>query len=130
MTDAIARPRPFLASLVVLSVAACGFGQGPIGQASGSPATRVTIVAQNLAFAPVAISIPSGVVFALDFDNQDPGILHNVTIVSAAGEVVFRGETFAGIERQTYRVVPLEAGQLRILCDVHPTMAATLVAGP
>lgn len=130
MTHAVARPRLSLAGLIVLSIAACGLGQEPTGQASGPPATTVSIVAQDLAFAPVAVSIPSGVVFALAFDNQDPGILHNVTIQTAAGQVVFRGETFAGIEQRIYRVVPLDQGEFRVLCDVHPTMVATLKAMP
>lgn len=74
--------------------------------------------------------MPSGRVVGITLDNRDPGILHNLTLVSSEGEVAFRGETFAGLETRTYLVAPLEAGEFRLLCDVHPTMTASLRATP
>ena len=132
----MARPlryRPPLTSLVLLLtslVAGCAIGQAPTGQASGSPAAIVAVVARNIAFDPVTVRVPSGRVVGITLDNRDPGILHNITLVSSTGQVAFRGETFAGIEARTYLVAPLEAGEFQLLCDVHPTMTALLRAAP
>ena len=132
----MARPlryRPPLTSLVLLLtslVAGCAIGQAPTGQASGSPAAIVAVVARNIAFDPVTVRVPSGRVVGITLDNRDPGILHNITLVSSTGQVAFRGETFAGIEARTYLVAPLEAGEFQLLCDVHPTMTASLRAAP
>ena len=120
---------PLLGGLVFV-VGACGIGQSPTGYGSGLPETTVAVAARDLAFAPTALAVPSGVVFELSFDNQDPGILHNVTIESLAGGVVFRGETFAGIGRRAFLVAPLERGEYRLRCDAHPTMSGRLVAAP
>lgn len=119
-----------VALLLVLPVTGCSIGQAPTGQASGSPAAVVVVVARNIAFDPVTVQVPSGQVVGITLDNRDPGILHNITLVSTSGAVVFRGETFAGLEARTYLVAPLEPGDYRLLCDVHPTMTATLHTTP
>lgn len=125
------RPAQFSKALLLSSlVAGCAIGQAPTGQASGSPAATVIVVARDIAFDPAALQVPSGRIVGITLDNRDPGILHNITLVSSAGEVAFRGETFAGLETRTYLVAPLEAGEFRLLCDVHPTMTAALRATP
>jgi len=118
------------ALLLAPLTAGCAIGQAPTGQASGSPAVTAVVVARDIAFDPATVQVPSGQVVGITLDNRDPGILHNITLVSDAGDVVFRGETFAGLAARTYLVAPLEAGEYRLLCDVHPTMAASLQAGP
>ena len=115
-----------LASLV----AGCALGQAPTGQASGSPAATVVVVARDIVFDPAALRVPGGRVVGITLDNRDPGILHNIMLVSSTGDVAFRGETFSGLETRTYLVAPLEAGEYRLLCDVHPTMTASLRATP
>lgn len=124
------RPPISRALLLASLVAGCAVGQAPTGQASGSPAVTILVVARDIAFDPAALEVPSGRVVGITLDNRDPGILHNITLVSGSGDVVFRGETFAGLEARTYLVTPLEAGEYRLLCDVHPTMAAILRAEP
>ena len=125
------RRLPISRALVIASlVAGCSIGRAPTGQASGSPAAIVVVVARNIAFDPVNVRVPSGRVVGITLDNRDPGILHNITLVSSTGDVAFRGETFAGIEARTYLVAPLEAGEFQLLCDVHPTMTASLRAAP
>ena len=110
-----------------LAVVACSMGQAPMGETSASPAVTTVIVARDLAFDPVAMRLASGVPVGITLDNRDPGILHNITIVSAQGNIVFRGSTFAGIERRTYRLAPLAEGEFRFVCDVHPAMAGALL---
>jgi plastocyanin len=125
------RPAQISKALLLASlVAGCAIGQPPTGQASGLPAASVVMVARDIAFEPAALEVPSGLIVGITLDNRDPGILHNITLVSSAGEVAFRGETFAGLETRTYVVAPLEAGEFRLLCDVHPTMTASLRATP
>lgn len=109
-----------------LAVAACSLGQAPTGETSASPAVTAVIVARDFAFEPVDLRLPSGVAVGIALDNRDPGILHNITITSAQGDIVFRGSTFGGIELRTYRVAPLSEGKFRFVCDVHPGMAGTL----
>lgn len=88
------------------------------------------MIAQDLSFVPSSVRLPSGVALGITLNNRDPGILHNITIDSERGDVVFRGETFAGIEERTYVVAPLTAGGYRLLCDVHPTMTGTITVDP
>lgn len=131
MAGSLTRGRGIASALLLASLGAgCTVGQAPTGQASGSPAATVIMVARDIAFDPATVQAPSGQVVGITLDNRDPGILHNITLVSASGDVVFRGETFAGLEARTYVMAPLEAGEYRLLCDVHPTMTASLQAGP
>lgn len=119
-----------MAALVGQVAVACSLGQAPTGGTSSSPAVTAVIVARNVAFEPLNLRLPSGVAVGIALDNRDPGILHNIAIISAQGDVVFRGSTFAGIELRTYRVAPLSEGEFRFVCDVHPGMAGTLRVEP
>lgn len=112
-----------------LALAACSLGQSPTGDTAASPAVTTVIVARDLAFDASTVRLPSGVPVGITLDNRDPGILHNVSISSPQGNVVFRGATFAGIERRTYRLAPLPQGTFRFICDVHPGMAGELLVG-
>lgn len=123
--------RPSLWGLLIAPlVAGCALGQPPIGSASGQPTATAQVLAEDLAFDPVSLRLPSGEIVAIRFDNRDPGILHNITVASGGGDVVFRGETFTGIDSRTYVVAPLAPGEFRLLCDVHPTMIASLTVDP
>ena len=112
-----------------LAVAACALGQAPTGETSASPAVTAVIVARDLGFDPVNMRLPGGIPVGITLDNRDPGILHNITIISAQGAIVFRGSTFTGIEQRTYLVAPLPDGEFRFVCDVHPGMAGALLVG-
>lgn len=112
-----------------LAVAACFLGQAPTGDTAASPAVTTVIVARDLSFDASTVRLPSGIPVGITLDNRDPGILHNVSISSPQGNVVFRGATFAGIERRTYRLAPLPQGTFRFICDVHPGMAGELLVG-
>lgn len=116
--------------MLVLALAVpvgCSLGQAPTGETSASPAVTVEVVALDLKFDPGTLHVPSRIPTGITLDNRDPGILHNVAILAADGTVLFRGETFAGIEVRTYRVAPLFEGEFRFICDVHPMMKGTLI---
>lgn len=110
-----------------LALAACALGRVPTGASSASPSMTAIVVAHDLAFEPDSLELPSGNPVAITLDNRDPGILHNISILASDGSVLFRGETFAGIEARMYGVAPLPEGRFRFVCDVHPGMEGTLI---
>lgn len=112
-----------------LVVMACSLGQAPTGGTSATPVATTVIVALDLAFEPRVARLPSGVPVGITLDNRDPGILHNISILLPQGDVVFRGATFAGIDRRTYRVAPLPDGVFTFICDLHPGMEGELLVG-
>ena len=124
---AFSKLRRLVVAVGLVSLHACSLGQAPTGETSASPAVTVQVVAVELAFEPATLVLPSGTPVGITLDNRDPGILHNIAIMTADGTLVFRGETFAGIEARTYRVAALSAREFRFVCDVHPTMTGTLI---
>jgi plastocyanin len=110
------------------------------GPASAPPSTPGTpsssaptgavlhISAQNIAFDTNQLEAPAGQAFALEFDNNDPGIPHNVEIKDASGTSMFKGQIITGPAKITYQVPALAAGSYMFVCDVHPNMTGTLTA--
>jgi plastocyanin len=105
----------------------------PTDQPTGPPpcepsGTELTVVAQGIAFDTDCLAAPAGEAFAINFDNQDAGLPHNVAIYTApGGQEVFTGDLITGPATATYDVPALEAGQLYFQCDVHPNMSGTFV---
>lgn len=81
-----------------------------------------------------ALSFPAGEPVELEFDNQDPGVPHNVGVYADEGfaEPVFVPDgTIAGPARATYGIEPLEQGTYFFRCEVHPTtMTGTIDVAP
>jgi plastocyanin len=96
--------------------------------AGSTPAIGATlhIAAQNIQFDIDQLEAPAGQAFVLEFDNNDPGIPHNVEIKDATGASMFKGEIITGPAKASYEVPALAAGSYMFLCDVHPTMTGTL----
>jgi len=82
----------------------------------------------NIAFDTDHLSAPAGKAFVLEFDNNDPGVPHNVEIKDASGASVFKGQIITGPAKVSYQVPALPAGSYTFVCDVHPTMTGTLTA--
>lgn len=100
----------------------------PAGLALTAPAN-----AASTGFAEKTLSAPADTPFTLTFDNQDPGIPHNVMIYagsSATGTPVFAPEGNAlvtGPATETYEISALAGGTYTFNCYVHPaTMVGTL----
>jgi plastocyanin len=72
------------------------------------------------------LSAPADTAFQIDFQNDDNGVPHNITINDANNTSVFTGETFSGVDKRIYDVPPLAAGTYPFLCTVHPAMKGTL----
>ena len=112
------------------SVPATSAPASAAGGGAGGPTTGATlhISAMNIAFDTDHLSAPAGQPFVLAFDNNDPGVPHNVEIKDASGASVFKGQIITGPAKVSYQVPALPAGSYMFVCDVHPTMTGTLTA--
>jgi len=95
---------------------------------SAAAAAQLHISAQNIAFDTNHLEAPAGKAFVLEFDNNDPGIPHNVEIKDATGASLFKGQIITGPAKTSYQVPALAAGSYTFVCDVHPNMTGTLKA--
>jgi plastocyanin len=96
---------------------------------AGSPVANgatLHIAAQNIEFDTNHLDAPAGQAFTLEFDNNDPGIPHNVEIKDASGASRFKGQIVTGPMKVSYQIPALEAGTYMFVCDVHPNMTGTL----
>jgi plastocyanin len=126
-----------LAIILYLMVFKPTLGQGGGLAASGStgakcaPAgTTLTVVAKNLSFGVKCLAAPAGQAFTLDFDNQD-GAPHNVAIYrdSSRSQSLFVGDRVDGPKKVAYQAPAIPAGTYYFVCDFHPFMNGTFIAG-
>lgn len=77
---------------------AVGRAPAPTGTPTSSAPTGALlhISAQSIAFDTNHLEAPAGQAFVLDFDNNDPGIPHNVEIKDATGASMFKGQIITG----------------------------------
>ncbi|MFI5225422.1 MAG: cupredoxin domain-containing protein [Candidatus Limnocylindrales bacterium] len=117
------------------SAPSAGASGAPSAGASGAPsaapsgggsATVLKVTAQNIAFDVSTLTAPANAAFQIDFDNQDVGVAHNVTIKDASGNMLFKGDLVTGIAQATYSVPAIPAGSYTFYCIVHPNMTGTL----
>jgi plastocyanin len=104
-------------------------GPGSAAPSPGSSAAAgptLHISAQNIQFDTDHLEAPAGQAFMLEFDNNDPGIPHNVEIKDANGASLFKGQIITGPAKASYPIPVLAAGSYTFVCDVHPTMTGTL----
>lgn len=114
--------------LVMPALVACSSSPAASAPASTSaaasipPSGNVQISARTLRFEQVAVEIPAGQAFKIDFDNKDAATVHDIDIHrdDFNGEVVFDGATIAGPALTTYDVPALPAGTYAFMCSVHP----------
>jgi len=85
-------------------------------------------------FSTDALAVTSEAPIDLEFDNQDPGVGHNVQIFDGPDEgapVLFDGTVITGPDEETYPVEALPEGEYFFNCRIHPTtMTGTITASP
>ena len=93
--------------------------------------TKLSITAFDSKFDKKCLAAPANQAFTIDFTNLDRGIPHNVSIYKdrTASKTFFKGELIDGPGRTTYAVQGLPAGTFFFLCDPHPDMNGTFIAG-
>ena len=88
--------------------------------------------AASAGFSTDALEVEANVPIDLEFDNQDPGVGHNVQIFDgpdASATSLFQGEVITGPKETPYHVPPLSEGEFFFHCEVHPTtMTGTITA--
>jgi plastocyanin len=98
---------------------------GTGGSASGGDALQIS--AQGIQYSTNQLQAPADQAFTIEFQNNDSGIAHNVDILDANNDSIFKGTIFPGVATQTYKVPALKAGTYSFMCDVHPSiMTGTL----
>ncbi|MGZ5319769.1 MAG: multicopper oxidase domain-containing protein [Actinomycetota bacterium] len=113
-----------------MSPSASSAPSSPASAACAPDGTNLQVVALNSVFDATCLAAPAGKPFTIAFDNQDPGVPHNVAIYTddSATESLFVGELVTGPKKVTYEVGPLDPGTYFFRCDVHPTtMTGTFV---
>jgi plastocyanin len=86
------------------------------------------IAAQNIAFDTDTLTFPADTPSQLTFQNDDAGVLHNVSIYTdeSLSEALFTGEVITGPASVVYDIPPLPQGSYYFHCDVHPNMNGTV----
>jgi plastocyanin len=101
--------------------------QTPPPPGSAAPGQlQLDLTAKDVKFDKASLDAPADKPFSIKFQNDDASITHNVAIHDGAGQEVFKGEIFPGVDVRTYPVPPLKAGSYTFVCSVHPSMTGTL----
>jgi cytochrome c oxidase subunit 2 len=97
----------------------------PAGSAAPGQA-ELQLTAKDVKFDKATLDAPADKPFTIKFQNNDPSVTHNVAIHDGAGQEIFKGEIFPGVDVRTYPVPALKAGSYTFICSVHPNMTGTL----
>lgn len=94
-------------------------GPGPSVAPSGP---TLSLVARDIRFSTERLEVAAGTPFTIVLDNEDAGIVHNVAVYDATGQLVDEARTpfEPGPVEQTLSVPALPSGTYRFVCDAHP----------
>ncbi len=95
------------------------------GPTSPAPEGDVSITAQGVKFLEASITAPADTPFTIVFANLDPATPHDVAFKDGAGAIVWKGETFPGVETRIEEVPALPAGDYTFVCTVHANMVGS-----
>ena len=90
------------------------------GSSAAPPAATLNLAAQNIKFSTATLDAPADKPFAIAFDNQDAGVIHDVAIQDSTGALIFNGQDVKGPGKATDNVQPLKAGTYKFICTFHP----------
>jgi plastocyanin len=77
-------------------------------------------------FSTDALTFEAGAPIELEFDNQDPGVGHNVQIFDGPDDsapVLFLGRDVTGPATAVYNIPPMAEGEYFFICQLHPNTA-------
>lgn len=124
--------RPPLPRLVVLAVLAPVLAIGACGSETKAPESfppgAIVVTAQNRTFDTSQLVLPAGTPFVLVLVNRDAD-QHNIAIRTKPGfdgDLVFRHDPISA-STVVLNAGPIAAGSYFFLCEVHPTMAGTVI---
>ena len=85
--------------------------------------TTLALVAQNTTFDKDTLTAAPGGVVTLNFDNKDPGQVHNFAIYkdSSAAQTIYQSEFVTGPGTRRFEFPAPEPGTFFFRCDAHPT---------
>ena len=104
-----------------------GTSSGEGGPEAVSVALAAPEGAATSGFDLTTLTAPADTPFTIAFNNQDPGVPHNVMIASAdlakdpAAEIFLDGELITGPGAFDYEVPALPAAEYVYFCKIHPT---------
>jgi plastocyanin len=102
-----------------------GFSPGIDPAAAAGPAVR--IAAEELSFSAERLEASAGEPFRIVLDNRASSVPHNLSVYEDDSRLA-QGEIVTGPATVATAVPPLDAGEYRFVCDVHPDqMSGTLV---
>jgi plastocyanin len=100
----------------------------PPPPAGGTPVTSLIVVAKTISFDVNQIVLKANSTITLTLDNQDPGIPHNLAILtSETGTKIFGQAPFNGPAKETWTFTSPAPGQYFFHCEVHPNMKGTVI---
>ena len=119
--------------LVLGFLVAAGDGSSAAPEATCTAnGTALTITAADNKFDKDCLAVPADQAFTIEFDNQDSGIPHNVSLYDTANgnKELYKGEIIDGPKKITYSVPAQAAGKYEFICDPHADfMKGTFIVG-
>ncbi|MEX0991252.1 MAG: cupredoxin domain-containing protein [Actinomycetota bacterium] len=106
--------------------------EAPTDTEAGALIVTAPVNAIQLGFEPTILDVPADEGFTITFNNDDPGIPHNIQVfegAEASGKPIWAPKDNAvinGGESSEYDIPALAAGSYAFNCYVHPTMVGTL----
>ena len=112
-------------------VAACGGSGGSSDSGpEPTPATSLSLKANNVKFDKKSLAAPAATQVSLAFDNEDGGVQHNFSLYEDKNgkKPVFKSDLFSGKKSVNYTFTVPTAGTYYFRCDAHPDMNGTFYA--
>jgi plastocyanin len=116
---------PPVVSKITVTVAGAQATSTATSPAVGSQTAIINLIAKGMAFDKPTLSVPAGASVTINFDNQDAGIPHNVSVYQTMpnGDTtpVFIGDVIKGPSTIVYHfTAPATQGNYYFVCDIHP----------